>query len=68
MIRILEHFNTGPEKYSVVFTSGATGALKTVAECFAWDDEDNDDRPKHPAGEITKFPILNVMGWNLNDL
>ncbi|XP_025198995.1 molybdenum cofactor sulfurase 3 isoform X1 [Melanaphis sacchari] len=39
--KILEHFNTVPEKYSVVFTSGATGALKTVAECFAWDEDDD---------------------------
>ncbi|XP_025408329.1 molybdenum cofactor sulfurase 2 isoform X2 [Sipha flava] len=39
--KILKHFNTDPEKYSVVFTSGATGALKTIAECFAWNDRDD---------------------------
>ncbi|XP_050419672.1 molybdenum cofactor sulfurase 1 isoform X2 [Adelges cooleyi] len=37
--KILKHFNTNTEKYSVIFTSGATGALKTVAECFAWHDK-----------------------------
>lgn len=32
--RILEHFRTTPDEYSVIFTSGATAALKTVAETF----------------------------------
>jgi len=54
--RILEHFNTGPEKYSVVFTSGATGALKIVAECFAWEDEES-GRPEDGVGEITTFHV-----------
>ncbi|KAK5853676.1 hypothetical protein PBY51_014809 [Eleginops maclovinus] len=34
--RILEHFNTTPEEYSVIFTSGCTAALKLVAESFPW--------------------------------
>ncbi|XP_038816281.1 molybdenum cofactor sulfurase-like [Salvelinus namaycush] len=34
--RILQHFNTTPEKYSVIFTSGCTAALKLVAESFPW--------------------------------
>lgn len=34
--RILHHFNTNPDEYSVVFTSGATAALKLVAESFTW--------------------------------
>ncbi|PVD35835.1 hypothetical protein C0Q70_02804 [Pomacea canaliculata] len=32
--RILRFFNTDPDTYSVVFTSGCTGALKLVAETF----------------------------------
>ena len=32
--RILKHFNTTPEEYTVIFTSGCTGALKLVAESF----------------------------------
>ena len=32
--RILKHFNTNPEEYTVIFTSGCTGALKLVAESF----------------------------------
>ncbi|CAH1176408.1 unnamed protein product [Phaedon cochleariae] len=31
---ILQHFNTNNEEYSIVFTSGATAALKIIAECF----------------------------------
>lgn len=46
-VRILKYFNTSPEKYSVIFTSGATGALKIVAEYFAWDDDDDKDRLKY---------------------
>uniref|UniRef100_A0A5F8GKW1 Molybdenum cofactor sulfurase n=2 Tax=Monodelphis domestica TaxID=13616 RepID=A0A5F8GKW1_MONDO len=34
--RILEHFNTTSEHYSVIFTSGSTAALKLVAEAFPW--------------------------------
>ncbi|XP_004683910.1 PREDICTED: molybdenum cofactor sulfurase [Condylura cristata] len=34
--RILAHFHTTPEDYSVIFTSGATAALKLVAEAFPW--------------------------------
>lgn len=32
--KILQHFNTTSNEYSVVFVSGATAALKTVAETF----------------------------------
>ncbi|KAG8521657.1 Molybdenum cofactor sulfurase [Galemys pyrenaicus] len=34
--RVLAHFHTTPEDYSVIFTSGATAALKLVAEAFPW--------------------------------
>uniref|UniRef100_UPI00358FB26D molybdenum cofactor sulfurase n=1 Tax=Myxine glutinosa TaxID=7769 RepID=UPI00358FB26D len=34
--RVLQHFNTSNEEYAVVFTSGATAALKLVAETFPW--------------------------------
>ncbi|KAG7512611.1 molybdenum cofactor sulfurase [Solea senegalensis] len=34
--RILQHFNTTPEEYTVIFTSGCTSALKLVAESFPW--------------------------------
>ncbi|CAK6447994.1 unnamed protein product [Pipistrellus nathusii] len=34
--RVLAHFGTSPEDYSVVFTAGSTAALKLVAEAFPW--------------------------------
>ena len=34
--RILKFFNASPLEYSVIFTSGATGALHTVGEVFPW--------------------------------
>uniref|UniRef100_A0A1Y1MDE5 Aminotransferase class V domain-containing protein n=2 Tax=Photinus pyralis TaxID=7054 RepID=A0A1Y1MDE5_PHOPY len=37
--RILEHFNTNSDEYSLIFTSGATASLKLVAEHFTFDDD-----------------------------
>lgn len=34
--RILKFFRASPSEYSVVFTSGATGALHIVGEVFPW--------------------------------
>uniref|UniRef100_A0A8D2BZY8 Molybdenum cofactor sulfurase n=1 Tax=Sus scrofa TaxID=9823 RepID=A0A8D2BZY8_PIG len=34
--RILAHFCTSPEDYTVIFTAGSTAALKLVAEAFPW--------------------------------
>ena len=34
--RILKHFNTSSEQHTVIFTSGATAALKLLAESFDW--------------------------------
>uniref|UniRef100_A0A8B9QNQ7 Molybdenum cofactor sulfurase n=1 Tax=Anas platyrhynchos TaxID=8839 RepID=A0A8B9QNQ7_ANAPL len=34
--RILQHFGTTSEDYTVIFTSGCTAALKLVAEAFPW--------------------------------
>ncbi|XP_031221010.1 molybdenum cofactor sulfurase [Mastomys coucha] len=34
--RILTHFHTTPEDYSVIFTAGSTAALRLVAEAFPW--------------------------------
>lgn len=36
--RVLESFNTTTDEYSVIFTSGATAALKLVAETFDFGD------------------------------
>ena len=37
--RVLDHFNTSPAKYSVIFTSGCTDALKLIAYDFRFRDE-----------------------------
>lgn len=34
IFRILQYFNTSPDEYTVIFTSGCTGAVKLVAESF----------------------------------
>lgn len=34
--RILKFFNTNDEEYKVIFTSGATGACKMIADSFPW--------------------------------
>ena len=36
--RILEHFKTTIDEFSIIFTSGATAALKIVAETFQYGD------------------------------
>lgn len=34
--RVLKHFNLSPKIYDVIFTSGATGAIKLGGEMFPW--------------------------------
>ncbi|XP_063019926.1 molybdenum cofactor sulfurase isoform X2 [Melospiza melodia melodia] len=34
--RILQHFHTTAEDYTIIFTSGCTAALKLIAESFPW--------------------------------
>ncbi|XP_072461369.1 molybdenum cofactor sulfurase isoform X1 [Notamacropus eugenii] len=41
--RVLEHFNTTSEDYSIIFTSGSTAALKLVAEAFPWRPASSED-------------------------
>lgn len=33
---ILQHFGADSNEYSVIFTSGATGSIKLIGECFPW--------------------------------
>ncbi|KAM3605669.1 uncharacterized protein V6R79_002657 [Siganus canaliculatus] len=49
--RVLQHFNTTPEEYSVIFTSGCTAALKLVAESFPW-------RPQTESEAGSRFSYL----------
>ncbi|XP_041803884.1 molybdenum cofactor sulfurase [Chelmon rostratus] len=45
--RVLQHFNTIPEEYSVIFTSGCTAALKLVAESFPWRPQTESEAGSH---------------------
>ncbi|XP_032687894.1 molybdenum cofactor sulfurase 1 isoform X2 [Odontomachus brunneus] len=45
--RILSHFNTIPDEYSVVFTSGATASLKTIAEAFLFEAHGSNGTGRH---------------------
>lgn len=46
ILRILSHFNTSPDEYNVIFTSGATASLKIIAEGFRFRaDESNETFP-----------------------
>ncbi|XP_011156779.2 molybdenum cofactor sulfurase 3 [Solenopsis invicta] len=42
--RILSYFNTNPDEYSVIFTSGATASLKIIAEGFRFRTDGNDEK------------------------
>ncbi|XP_014598699.1 PREDICTED: molybdenum cofactor sulfurase 1 isoform X1 [Polistes canadensis] len=41
--RILSHFHTSSEEYSIIFTSGATQSLKVVAETFRFNNNKNNE-------------------------
>ncbi|KAG7190809.1 hypothetical protein KM043_006879 [Ampulex compressa] len=51
--RILSHFHTSPEEYSVIFTSGATASLKLVAETFSFKQHDGNTAYQ----PVVHFPI-----------
>ncbi|XP_022919276.2 molybdenum cofactor sulfurase 3 [Onthophagus taurus] len=37
-LKCLKHFNTTPDKYSIIFTSGATESLKIIGESFDYNE------------------------------
>ncbi|XP_018416165.1 PREDICTED: molybdenum cofactor sulfurase [Nanorana parkeri] len=45
--RILQHFNTSADDYTVIFTSGSTAALKLVADIFPWTTASSDGAGSH---------------------
>ena len=52
--RILKLFNTTPEDYTVIFTSGCTGALKLLAESFSFSKpppQHEPTKPRQPTAE-----------------
>lgn len=58
--KILNHFNTDLNEYSVIFTSGATAALKLVADSFCWSDIiDSDEwQPKEFSNDCGDFVYM----------
>ncbi|KYN27886.1 Molybdenum cofactor sulfurase, partial [Trachymyrmex cornetzi] len=46
--RILSHFNTNPDEYTVIFTSGATASLKIIAEGFRFTTDENNKTAMSP--------------------
>lgn len=62
--RVLRWLNASADDYSVVFTSGATAALKMVAECFAFSrtsadaEDETDDKNDCPRTDRGQFAYL----------
>ena len=58
--RILKYFRASPSEYSIVFTSGATGALHTVGEIFPW----SKDSEFYYLSEVCTFSYNNKQNHN----
>lgn len=41
--RVLKHFNTNSDKYSIIFTSGTTASLRLIAESFSFSESNCDN-------------------------
>ncbi|XP_050540109.1 molybdenum cofactor sulfurase isoform X3 [Daktulosphaira vitifoliae] len=61
--KILKHFNTNSEKYSIIFTTGATGALKLVAECFKWSCTSHKLKKNSPQSKLN----ISTFGYTLDN-
>lgn len=48
----MSHFNTTPDEYSVIFTSGATASLKLIAETFLFDADERDETLRRSANFV----------------
>ncbi|XP_017885614.1 molybdenum cofactor sulfurase 1 [Ceratina calcarata] len=56
---ILDHFSVSPDEYSVIFTSGATAALKIIADTFVFS---NDEKNKSGHFIYTQDNHTSVVG------
>lgn len=56
--QVLGFFNASEDEYALVFTSGATAALKLVGECFPWS---NDSVFAHAVDSHTS--VLGIRGY-----
>ena len=53
---VLRFFGTDSDSYDVVFTSGCTGALKLLSECFPWRGSPVASPPPHPPPSSNSLP------------
>lgn len=60
--RVLKFFNTSPSEYSLVFTSGATGSLKLVAESFNFQPENSSESQEEGAFVYLRDNHTSVLG------
>ncbi|GLH12513.1 Molybdenum cofactor sulfurase 1 [Gryllus bimaculatus] len=57
--RILKHFHTNPDDYCVIFTSGATAALKLLAESFNWKNGNPEERTRSTDNSVSPGQEIN---------
>lgn len=50
----MNHFHTNTEEYSLIFTSGATAAIKLLLENFNWDAKENENDFFDASSEISE--------------
>ncbi|KRT84437.1 hypothetical protein AMK59_2598, partial [Oryctes borbonicus] len=65
--QILNHFNTNTDEYSVIFTNGATGALKLISESFDYNNGHFvylQDNHTSVLGMRSNAPNVNVLKHN----
>ncbi|XP_074652218.1 molybdenum cofactor sulfurase-like [Tubulanus polymorphus] len=65
--RILRHFRTSSEEYSVIFTSGCTAALKLLAETFNFAASPNNGNGRRLARAKDGSQTLATAGGTSND-
>jgi molybdenum cofactor sulfurtransferase len=49
---ILNHFGADSREYSVIYTSGATAAIKLIGECFPWSHSQHEESEEGSASSI----------------
>uniref|UniRef100_A0A0K8T8L6 Aminotransferase class V domain-containing protein n=1 Tax=Lygus hesperus TaxID=30085 RepID=A0A0K8T8L6_LYGHE len=66
--RILQHFNTDVDEYSVIFTSGATDSIKLLANCFKWKNDENHDDSSCSTSEFVYMEDNHTSILGMRDL
>lgn len=61
--RVLDHFHTSSDDYTVIFTFNATASLKIIADTFLFTKEDTDNTVSHPGHFVyTQDNHTSVLG------